>query len=346
MLIGFPLAIYFTYQYVNEFDDITVYSDSDINSDYASQPLDQLEGISETAKNNGLQSIDTSKQLTSADIMQLRTFRFASVDGQLLQDADGNLIVNRDLRHWIDFYLSATGELSLEQIIAVMQQEISLLESPGKEQALALLENYIGYKTALAEYDQREALSMTEVTSMEQVGERLDWQKRLRREWLDDDTVQEFFQLDEIVDDFAYQKLAIHTSELSADEKAQQTQQLEQELPAELIQFKKQIALSKDLMLKEQQLIKEGRADEIAQLRSETVSPEAVERLETVDQQHENWRSRVMNYSAHINEVESMEGVSVEYKQQLIQDYQAQHFGEREKLRLPAAVQLLQAENP
>lgn len=310
--------------------------------------------LDQSGLNNGLENsmaeseISTGKttenKLTTKDILNLKTFRFTNVDGKLQQDADGHLIINRDLRYWIDFYLSATGEASLEDLIGLMKSEIALLDSPAKEQALEILLSYIGYKTALADYDERESLAVSGMSSIEQVGDRLEWQKRLRREWLPAEAVDEFWQLDEIIDDYAYQKLVITNSDLTLSEKEQKISELEQQLPQEFTEFKKSVTLSKDLMAKENELIEQGRSDEIQQLREESLSPEAVERLDMFDQKQENWRTRVVDYRNQLQEIESLEGVSNVEKEELIKEYQSQYFDTREALRLPAAVQLIDAE--
>lgn len=282
--------------------------------------------------------------LSKDDVLNLKTFRLTNVDGKLEQDAEGNLIINRDLRHWIDFYLSATGEVSLEDLIALMKREISLLDSPAKEQAMDILLSYLGYKTELSDYDEREALAIANMSTIEQVGSRLDWQKRLRREWLPEEAVDQFWQLDELIDDQAYQKLVINSSDLSDEEKTQQIETLESELPKEVTDFRQALTLSKDLMEQEKELIEQGRGDEIGKLRAGKVSPEAVKRLEAFDQQQANWHSRVEGYRNQTQQIESMEGISNTRKQELINEYQEAHFDEREKLRLPAAVQLINAE--
>ena len=316
------------------------------------KPTDSVTSAAGIEQNATTESIDqevVSKGLDSAalskdDVLNLKTFRLANVDGKLEQDAEGNLIINRDLRHWIDFYLSATGEVSLEDLIALMKREISLLDSPAKEQAMDILLSYLGYKTELSDYDEREALAIANMSTVEQVGSRIDWQKRLRREWLPTEAVDQFWQLDELIDDQAYQKMVINSSELSDEEKAQQIEILESELPKEVTDFRQALTLSKDLMEQERELIEQGRGDEIGKLRAEKVSPEAVKRLEAFDQQQAKWHSRVVDYRNQTQQIESMEGISNTRKQELINEYQEAHFDEREKLRLPGAVQLINAE--
>ena len=117
LLVGFSSAVYLASQYAADSSNSSDYADQGNVSEEFGYASDQSEMKGESS---GLNNINASTVLTTADILQLKTFRFASVDGQLAQDKDGHLIVNRDLRHWIDFYLSAIGELSLEQVLAIL----------------------------------------------------------------------------------------------------------------------------------------------------------------------------------------------------------------------------------
>ncbi len=304
--------------------------------------VDQDTSLENKMLNQALK-LESEQGVTSAKdaVLKLKTFRLTDVDGQLKVDAQGQLIIDRDLRHWIDFYLSAVGEISLEDIIALMKSEINKLSPLAKAQALELLESYIGYKSALAEYDEREALGITDSASLAQIGERLQWQKRLRRQWLPDEAVEEFWQLDELVDDYTYEKLVIKSSAMTAVEKKEQLLALDNSLPNEIVEFKKSLTLSSDLLEQEKALSEQGKADEIRELRAQNMSPEAVERLETLDQQQLNWHKKVMAYRDEMAKVENIEGMSRQDKDEILDAYQASNFTDREKLRLPAAIKLV-----
>src|SRR5690554_7873783 len=96
------------------------------------------------------------------DLQQLQTFRGAVVDGALRTDHRGNLVIDMQLRHWIDFHLTAMGEISIDEIKLVMQQKIQELPQPGQQQALSLLDAYMGYLAALESYDIEEARRLVE----------------------------------------------------------------------------------------------------------------------------------------------------------------------------------------
>jgi lipase chaperone LimK len=284
------------------------------------------------------------------DWSQLKTFRQTGVDGELKVDEQGNLVVDRDLRHWFDFYLSAIGELDLDVIINKMKFEINLLPSPANVQADRLLKNYLGYKTELAEYEQREALSMTQVTSLEALSDRLEWQKRLRRHWFDQTSVQAFWQLDEALDDYAQQRLIINTSDLSSDIKQVELTQLEYELVEELPQgfkeFRQEITQVATLD-KAEAIIKQGSADDseaavkIQTLRTELLGEQAVRRLQELDQKQASWQERILSYQLELDKINRIQGISLEDKNHRIHEYELTHFEERERLRLKAALQLL-----
>src|SRR5690606_3146152 len=50
------------------------------------------------------------------DYSALHTIRGAAVDGQLRTDFKGRLVIDMQLRHRIDFHLSAQGEVPLDEI--------------------------------------------------------------------------------------------------------------------------------------------------------------------------------------------------------------------------------------
>lgn len=291
-----------------------------------------------------LVEVELVKDISNINILDLKTFRFSSVDGKINVDSEGNLIVDRELRHWLDFYLSALGELELEQVIAIIEQKINQLPSPGREQAHQLFRNYLGYKTALSEYDERAALESNEIGSIEQLQGRLDWQSRLRRQWLSSDAVESFWKMDEVIDDYALQKLVIRSSDLNSEEKAAALEALEQSLPDELSSFKKEVYIASDLLIKEEALDVKGDSNSLRKLRIEEVGMEAADRLERLDVSQGSWNKKLEDYRDLKEKILSEEGLSEVDKQEQLDDYRNKIFTDKEQLRIDAALQLLSAE--
>ncbi len=280
-------------------------------------------------------------------ILELKTFRFSSVDGSIKVDSNNSLVIDRDLRHWFDFYLSAIGELTLDQIILMMQQEINQLPSPGREQAHELLSQYLSYKQELSEYDNRELLvvdqhsNIEQLSDLEQLSQRLDWQMRLRRRYLSPNVVESFWQHDEVIDLYALNKLMIKNSDLSLADKQVQLETLEQSLPDSLQTFKQDLYIANNLAKKEKTLAQIEDPEALRELRIQEVGIEATDRLESIDKTQAAWQARILAYQQEILSLSEAEGISTIDREGLIAEYRQQNFSDKEQLRLNAAVVLL-----
>ena len=284
---------------------------------------------------------NTTVDYKNINILELKTFRFSSVDGSIKVDSTNALIIDQDLRHWFDFYLSAIGEIDLQQIIFMMQQEINNLPSPGREQAHKIMEQYLAYKKEVGEYDERELLAVDNHNSIEQLTIRFDWQMRLRRRYLSDNVVESFWHHDEIIDNYALQKLVIKNSDLSDTDKKAQLKALEESLPDALSSFKQELYIASNLLEKEKALPQSDDASALRDLRIQEVGVEATDRLEAIDKIQSAWRLKVMSYRDEIQRLSAVEGISTTDKAALLAQYREENFADKERLRLPAAVQLL-----
>lgn len=278
------------------------------------------------------------------DKNSVQTYRASNVDGSLRVDEQGNLITDIQLKHWMDYHLSALGELPLDQILAMMRAEMNLLAEPAKSQAHQMLDNYIAYKDQLAEFDQSgQEIEIADQLNFGDMKSRLDWQKRLRREVFSPEVVSNFWGLDEIIDDYTVAKMDIEKSDLSTEQKQAELELLEQNLPEEVRQRRADTSLSVDVQAQEQALIDNGASDsEIYQLRAEKFGDEAAQRLAELDQQQNDWKQRVQAYNQEKQRIDSIEGISTEEKNSLLGEYASQNFSELEQKRLSAASALYQ----
>jgi lipase chaperone LimK len=278
-------------------------------------------------------------EIDNLNILELNTFRFTSVDGAIKVDKHNHLIIDEDLRHWLDFYLSAIGEIDINKITLLMEKEIDTLPSPGKEQAHNIMNQYLAYKRELAQYENQELRSMDGNHDIEQLSNRLDWQMRLRRQHLDDNVVESFWKKDEIIDSYALEKLKIRNSDISEADKEEQLEALENSLPEELYSFKQELYIASNLLEKE--LAESSNPTELRNLRIEEVGIEAADRLAEVDKSQQEWQLKVLAYRNEVQKISESEGISNIDKEELISEYREENFSSTEVLRLKAAVQLL-----
>lgn len=284
------------------------------------------------------------------DLQQLKTFRASGIDGELKVDEQGQLIISVSIRHWMDYYLSALGELDLPEILALMQQKIDQLPEPARSQASGILQSYVSYKDQMADYDGGDAVDPMNTDSAMMFGDlksRMDWQKRLRREHFSPQLVTEFWRVDEIIDDFTVAKMDVVSSDQTAAEKKQALAKLEQELPEDVWTIRRASRVSVEVEMQEQEIIEQGGdaqvvKEQVQQLRSEKYGDQAAQRLAELDQKQQAWQDQLLAYQNEKQRVAQLEGLSEQDKQQILQDYKQQNFTAQQLPRVEAASSLLQ----
>jgi len=278
-------------------------------------------------------------QAGTVDTKNVITFRGASVDGYLRTDHRGQLVVDIQLRHWMDFYLSAQGEVPLDDLLQTMRSQIAGLPEPGQSQALKIMDEYLGYLAALGDYD-RDAEKRVSQSGMDELAARVAWQQRLRREWLEPNVVEAFFHADEIMDNYTLARQQLRAQ--GADEA--QLAALDSSLPPELQHMREQSQQVLSLQQQEQQLRQQGAsAAVVQQWREQQYGKEAAERLAGVDQQQQQWQQRLKDYQQYRDSL-ALQGLDNQDREMLLRTYRSRHFSDTEQKRLNAALTLLAGE--
>ncbi|WP_438465206.1 lipase secretion chaperone [Marinomonas sp. PE14-40] len=82
------------------------------------------------------------------------SLRGTSIAGSYPIDAEGHLFPHISIKHRFDYFMTLLGELSYEQLIELIKEDIKLsLEEPARREALELLGNYQAFKYALKALD-------------------------------------------------------------------------------------------------------------------------------------------------------------------------------------------------
>jgi lipase chaperone LimK len=266
------------------------------------------------------------------------SFAGTTVDGAFRLDADGNLLISEDIRRIFDYFLAAVGEEPLRSSVERLRAYISAqLPASAREQALALLTQYLDYKRELVLLER----DLPQLTNLDALRQREAAVKALRARIFDTQTQQAFFAREEAYNQFTLQRLAIqHDSQLDDAGKAAAVDQLRNSLPAEM-QDTVLPQLQNELRQQTAQLQAAGaKPEQIRQLRQQLVGAEATQRLEVLDQQRQTWKKRIAQYSSAKAAIENNPGMSARDKRTAIAQLAAENFDEHEQLRLEAAAQL------
>lgn len=266
------------------------------------------------------------------------SFAGTTVDGRLLVDAAGNLVIEEGVRRLFDYFLAAMGEEPLPTTVQRLRDYIgSQLQEPARQQALALLDQYLDYKRQLAELE-RDLPRQADLAALRQ---REDAVAALRARLFSQEAHRAFFAQEEAYNRFTLDRLAIrHDTSLDDDAKAQAVDRLRQSLPEEL-QDAVLPQLQAELRVETSRLQAEGATPaDIRRMRQQLVGAEATQRLEELDGRRQGWNRRIAAFQEEKTRIEANAGLSEADKHQAIQRLAEERFDERERLRLNAAMEL------
>jgi lipase chaperone LimK len=266
------------------------------------------------------------------------------VDGVFRLDAHGNLLISEDIRRIFDYFLAAIGEEPLSASVARLRAYIAAqLPVQAREQALALLNQYLDYKRELVLLER----DLPQMANLDALRQRESAVQALRARLFDSQTQQAFFGREEAYNQFSLQRLAIaNDRQLDDNAKAVAIDQLRNSLPAEM-QDAVLPQLQNDLRQQTAALQAAGaKPEQIRQLRQQLVGAEATQRLEALDQQRQTWKKRIAQYRQEKTAIENNSGMSASDKRAAINKLAVENFDERERLRLEAAEQLSAQQEP
>ncbi|HEY1151794.1 MAG TPA: lipase secretion chaperone [Pseudoduganella sp.] len=249
-------------------------------------------------------------------------------DGDVRQDASSHLVINEELLHLFDYYLSSLGERDLPAIRAGIERDLRTRLSPtAAAEAIALLERYIGYKRALVGLERampatRDAASAARA--------RLEAMQRLRKDYFSLRELAGLFGASDARDREALARLEItqdrqlseaerRTRMAAAESRLSAAERAGRDAPAQLLSLETSVA--------------EARArgaddNEVYRLRAAALSPEAAARLAEVDREELEWQRRIAAYRAERNRLDGEPGA--------LQRLRDERFTRQEQRRLAA----------
>lgn len=318
--------------YLNGAADLPTPINPPAMSTIASQPAATLDSHTQAPK--------ASAEDSASDSLPA-SFSGTTVDGQFRVDSTGNLLISEDIRRIFDYFLSALGEDSLQHSVKRLQAYISSqLAMPAREQALALLEQYLQYKQQLVQLEK----DLPQMASLEAMRQREQAVQALRASLFSVEAHQAFFADEEAYNQFTLQRMAIrHDQNLSDGEKTAALDQLRNNLPEsmqELIVPQLQTELRQQTAALQAQ---GANPQQIQQLRLQLVGAEATARLEALDQRRQQWTQRLNDYRREKTLIEANNGLSSDDKAAAIDNLAAERFDDQERLRLAAAEELANA---
>lgn len=262
------------------------------------------------------------------------SLRGTDVDGQLMVDERGALVLDEQLRHLFDYFYTTVGEVSFDAATEAIREHLrATLGQPALSQALNLLLSYIDYKTALAELEQQFPV----VADLDGLRAREDAVQRLRASLFSIEAHEAFFGAEEAYNLFTLQRLAIlNDDQLSAADKAKRIEALRNDLP-DAMQALLVPQLHQQLSDETAALLANGGdARAVRKLRLSIVGPEATGRLEALDRERTQWQERLDAFQAERQSILAFPGLAESDKRAAIDRLLQEGFAPSEQLRIAA----------
>ena len=254
--------------------------------------------------------------------------------GVRLQSRNQQLIVTASLKDLFDYYLSAAGEESTEDIDQQIQAELAKqLQTEALSQAMSIWQNYLAYKKELVEFDHQYSTHSRQPEKLKRL--QLLQQRQLALVALQDQifgakVAQILFNFDRQLDGYTLEKAALLASDLTAEQKQQRLINLSAQLPIETVLNLKRNDQQKSLVEINQ---KEGlSAQQKYQQREEKVGAAAASRLQQLDEKRAIWETRLKDFKQLKQQLGQSGLANDEYKTSLDLLY-IQHFAPEEQLR-------------
>ena len=263
------------------------------------------------------------------------SLRDTQIDGSMKADANGNLIIDREIRSVFDYFLSAMGEEGLDTSVGRIEEYIKLtLPEPAAQKAMAILREYLEYSKSPQGFSPTVNADIDKKAFITELKDAINERSENRRKYMDPEVVKAFFSDEETYDTFTLHSLDIEKdNSLSAAQKEKMIYQLEEQLPADTRddrrQFRKENALNKQI----DELQKtEGNEDNIYDLRAGVYGKEAADALAALDQKRAELSQRINTYREEKNKILNMPGLTNETKQFQIETLGKRMFSEEELL--------------
>lgn len=296
-----------------------------------------------TTQNNSVSVLASSTGTTTNQKPLPKSLQGTQVDGEVIIDENKQLVVTAGLRRLFDYFLSTQGEESLAQI---KQRVIDYIRShtpePAAGQAIAIFEQYLNYLQAVSNLDKQ--LGQKEPTTsgldLGAIKSQLQAVKQLQSQYFDAKTREAFFGDEQALNDYNMTVVeANQNAQLSNDQRQAIIDKAQTAYIASVNDPNLQTKLTEQrnidkLLAQTQQMQQQGATQsQINAMRSQYVSPEAVKRLEQLDQSEAQFAQRVATYQTQSNQILGKLG-NVPQAQQQIVALQQTMFTPEERLRL------------
>jgi lipase chaperone LimK len=208
----------------------------------------------------------------------IASYTGSDVDGAINLDSNGNVIIDTDLKNLFDYFMIATGELSLTQIRhRLLDFANENLNTNQLQQLMKIYDKYADYLASQKSLDERLNKDLSQL-------QQLAILSQYRNDFLGEEMARAFFAEDE-----DYAQFLLENKQVDEANSERQGKWLEAENRATAYQ---------DTLIENRRYQQSSNltADEIYTNRVQSYGQEAAQRLTELDTQRQQWQEMVSRY--------------------------------------------------
>jgi lipase chaperone LimK len=226
-------------------------------------------------------------------------------------------------KNYFDFSLSKLGEASLDQIRNTVQSQAKKTESIQIDEKM--FEKYLQYKGALEELPPSSTINLDYMISLD------NQIKGLQLQFFTNDEIELLFGEENLLRQFAINKIQISQQELSHDERLSLLNTLISNMPEHIQQAEKNNQLITHL-----EKLSDLEGQNLHLRRKELVGSEGAARLADLDDQRQHFQSVLTDYFVERNEILSSQQFSNQDREAAIDYLRSQRFQKKDIRRVLA----------
>lgn len=274
--------------------------------------------------------------------LSARSLSGTEIDGRLKVDENGALLIDREVRHVFEYFLSVLGEASLEDIVQAFEAHAyESLPKTAASEAVELLYDYLDTKVALA--DAMEGVSFSiglldKSESIDELSRFFDMRRQVRQVHLGQVVASAFYGDEDAYDHYQIEKARLNLNgTLNDAEKYDHLTLLENELlsPELAANMQRKRAITGLLHDVDTLRAKGASESDIFAVRQKALGQEYALRMRSLDHERQQWQARLESYKGLRDGILSS-GLSTDDQQAAIDEMQNSMFSATEKLRLKA----------
>lgn len=263
------------------------------------------------------------------------------IDGNLITDADGNLVLSLDVKDFFDYFFSAVGEVSLDDAINEIQHQAELRLPPNAvEQVMGLLESYMAYQNAM-----QDIMAVSLVPENEQdyhyyskvMAETFSRIKSLRREFFSPEAADAFFAMEERFSEYAVESIKIRADEgLTEAEKQQKMVELEALMPEQMRTAQEETRLTVEIASQARTMYEQGAGDEaIMSVLGQKYDEETIADMLAFYKREAIWQQRMSDFMALKSHIDNSD-LAGDIREMQLQSLREEYFDQDEISRVLA----------